>query len=103
VLGVLVLPDGAAPPLALVELPEGEAPPLAPVEVVVVGVVDRAVEAVDVPVVEVDVGTVEVVSEPAAVLEVAELLGCEEPPQPAISRKAARSAEDAAKRLTFPA
>jgi hypothetical protein len=104
-LGVLVVPDGAAPPLALVELPEGEAPPLALVEVpagVEVEVaLDAPVEPVDVPIVELAPGAVEVLSELAALEPL--MLECEEPPQPAITRKAARSAEKATKRLTFPA
>jgi hypothetical protein len=109
VLGVLVLPEGdappegAAPPLALVELPDGEAPPLALVDVVAGCEVEVDVEvaaAVEVPVVEVEAGAVDVLGELAALIEVLE---CEEPPHPAMTRKAARSTENAARRLTFPA
>jgi hypothetical protein len=101
VLGVLVLPDGDAPPLALVELPEGEAPPLALVVVVAeVEVEPGAGELLNVEVDELDCcASGRAVELPVAV---AELLECEEPPHPPITRKAARSAENAARRLTFP-
>jgi hypothetical protein len=98
VLGVLVLPDGAAPPLALVELPAGEAPPLAPVDVMLVVVSDVDVDELDGPALG---GPVGLLAELLVALAV--LLECGEPPHPAMTRKAARRAENAARRLTFPA